>query len=154
MAHTPNSHVIHIEESWLFLNLHQKKKLQDNSWLFPLCVWLLYVCHTHRGNKITGLFVKEPCKTDDILQKRPIIFRSLLIVAPPHDSCMLYLWYDYLVYVPWLLHLHHDYFQTYGQDCFSTYTKKIPRQFVTISFMCMTPVCVSYTEEIKLQVSL
>jgi len=29
---------------------------------------------------------KEPYKRDDILQKRPIISRSLLIVATPYDS--------------------------------------------------------------------
>jgi len=34
--------------------------------------------------KILGLFAKEPCKRDDILQKRPIILRSLLIVATPY----------------------------------------------------------------------
>jgi len=28
-------------------------------------------------------FAKEPCIRDDILQKRPIILRSLLIVATP-----------------------------------------------------------------------
>jgi len=33
--------------------------------------------------KIIGSFAKEPYKTDDILQKRPIILRSLLIVATP-----------------------------------------------------------------------
>jgi len=34
--------------------------------------------------KIMGLFCKEPYKRDDILQKRPIILKSLLIVAAPH----------------------------------------------------------------------
>jgi len=29
---------------------------------------------------------KEPCKRDDILQKRPVILRSLLIVATPYAS--------------------------------------------------------------------
>ena len=29
-------------------------------------------------------FAKEPCKRDDILQKRPMILRSLLIVATPY----------------------------------------------------------------------
>ena len=33
--------------------------------------------------KMIGLFGKEPYKRDDILQKRPIIWRSLLIVATP-----------------------------------------------------------------------
>ena len=30
---------------------------------------------------IIGPFAKEPCKTDDILQKRPVILRSLLMVG-------------------------------------------------------------------------
>ena len=34
--------------------------------------------------KLQVSFAKEPYKRDDILQKRPIILRSLLIVAPPH----------------------------------------------------------------------
>ena len=33
--------------------------------------------------EIIGLFAKEPYKRDDILQKRPMILRSLLIVATP-----------------------------------------------------------------------
>jgi len=31
-----------------------------------------------------SLFAKEPNKRDDILQKRPIVLRSLLIVATPY----------------------------------------------------------------------
>ena len=33
--------------------------------------------------KLQASFAKEPYKTDDILQKRPIILRSLLIEATP-----------------------------------------------------------------------
>jgi len=33
--------------------------------------------------KIVGLFAKDPHKRDDILKKRPVILRSLLIVATP-----------------------------------------------------------------------
>jgi len=33
--------------------------------------------------KLYVSFAKEPCKRDDVLQKRPIILRSLLIVATP-----------------------------------------------------------------------
>jgi len=36
--------------------------------------------------KMIGSFAKEPYKRDDILQKRPIILRSLPIVATPYDS--------------------------------------------------------------------
>jgi len=35
--------------------------------------------------KLWVSFTKEPYKRDDILQKRPIILRSLLIVATPYS---------------------------------------------------------------------
>jgi len=35
--------------------------------------------------KLYVSFAKEPYKRDDILQKRPIILRSLLTVATPED---------------------------------------------------------------------
>ena len=41
------------------------------------------VASTSRLLKTIGLFAKEPYKSDDILQKRPLILRSLLIVATP-----------------------------------------------------------------------
>jgi len=34
--------------------------------------------------KVKVFFAKEPCKRDDILQKRPIILRRLLLVATPY----------------------------------------------------------------------
>jgi len=34
--------------------------------------------------QIIGLFAKDPHKRDDILQKRPMILRSLLIVTTPY----------------------------------------------------------------------
>jgi len=34
--------------------------------------------------KLYVSFAKEPCKRDHILQKRPMILRSLLIVATPY----------------------------------------------------------------------
>ena len=37
--------------------------------------------------KLQVSFAKEPYKRDDILQKRPIILRSLLIVATPQHIC-------------------------------------------------------------------
>jgi len=36
--------------------------------------------------KVRVFCAKEPYKRDDILQKRPIIFRSLLIVATPYNN--------------------------------------------------------------------
>jgi len=41
--------------------------------------WLRFV----GSLKLQVSFAKEPYKRDDILQKRPIILRSLLIVATP-----------------------------------------------------------------------
>ena len=35
--------------------------------------------------KLQVSFAKEPYKRDDILQKRPVILRSLLIVATPYE---------------------------------------------------------------------
>jgi len=35
--------------------------------------------------KFLVCFAKEPYKRDDILQKRPIILRNLLIIATPYD---------------------------------------------------------------------
>ena len=41
------------------------------------------------GNlKLQVSFAKEPYKRDDILHKRPIILRSLLIVATPYRSVL------------------------------------------------------------------
>ena len=40
--------------------------------------------------KIIVSFAKEPYKRDDILQKRPIILRSLLIVATPYQRSLVF----------------------------------------------------------------
>ena len=45
-------------------------------------VYVHFVCMSNRS------FAKEPYQRDDILQKRTIILRSLLIVATPYDSFM------------------------------------------------------------------
>jgi len=37
--------------------------------------------------KLSVSFAKEPCKRDYVLQKRLIIWRSLLIVATPYEIC-------------------------------------------------------------------
>jgi len=42
------------------------------------------VAMIRRLRKIIGPFAKEPFKRDNILNKRPIILRSLLIVATPY----------------------------------------------------------------------
>jgi len=53
--------------------------------------WVLCRAITHMGwlplvgsLKVQVSFAKEPYKRDDILQKRPIILNSLLIVATPY----------------------------------------------------------------------
>jgi len=38
--------------------------------------------------KLLVSFAKEPYQRDDILQKRPVILRSLLIVATPYQICV------------------------------------------------------------------
>jgi len=56
-------------------------------------IYTLYAhTHMHMGwlrlvgsLKLYVTFAKEPYKRDDILQKRPIILRSLLIVATPYQ---------------------------------------------------------------------
>jgi len=40
--------------------------------------------------KLQVSFAKEPYKRDSILQKRPIILRSLLIVATPYRDLYMY----------------------------------------------------------------
>jgi len=75
--------------------------------------------------KLQVSFVKEPYKRDYILQKRPIILRSLLIIATPyHDSCVSvdvaeaeagtidlcamshsYVCHDAFMCVPWCIHM-------------------------------------------------
>jgi len=47
---------------------------------------------SRRLKNIYVTFAKEPYKTDDILQKRPVILRSLLIVATPYHDCCVYIY--------------------------------------------------------------
>jgi len=67
--------------------------------IYPSMGWLRLV----GSLKCWVSFAKEPHKRDDILQKRPIILRSLLIVATPYLSIVLisfhtYLWKSLLTY--------------------------------------------------------
>jgi len=53
-----------------------------------------YICNygvatISRLLQITGSFAKEPYKTDDILQKRPIIFKAPTHRSHPIDICCL-----------------------------------------------------------------
>jgi len=69
--------------------------------LYVTCVRVSYgVALFSRIDTIIRFFAKEPYKTDDILQKRPIILSILLTVATP-----------YLIYVAhptvsWLIHMY------------------------------------------------
>ena len=47
-------------------------------------VWYKIICMTNMYH-LTNMYAKEPYKRDDILQKRPIFLRSLLIVATPYE---------------------------------------------------------------------
>jgi len=49
--------------------------------------WLLVV----GSLKLQVSFAKEPYERDDILQKRPVILRSLLIVATPYSETRSYM---------------------------------------------------------------
>jgi len=63
--------------------------------------------------KLQVSFAKEPYKRDDILQKRPIIWRSLLIVATRSLSMS-------FVYVAWLIRAWYDSFDM-RRDSFIRY---------------------------------
>jgi len=82
MSHTSTSHVSHINESCL---TYQR--------VMPL-ISISHAAHVHEsllGSLILQVsFAKELCKRDYILQKRPIIPRSLLIIA----TVLIHLWHD------------------------------------------------------------
>jgi len=50
--------------------------------------------------KLQVAFAKEPYKTDDIMQKRPIILKSLLIIATPYQ-CVTDICDWWLISYPW-----------------------------------------------------
>jgi len=87
---------------------------------FIFVTWLIHMCdlaHSDMGwlqwagslkSKVS--FAKEPCKRDYILQKRPIIWRSLLVVATP--------------YVTWLIHMYYSHVCVYV--CQLTYPPVLP----------------------------
>ena len=65
------------------------------SW-HDVCLIVIRLCIKQRAKgwlrwvsslKLYISFAKEPCKRDCILQKRPIIWRSPLIVASPYIQC-------------------------------------------------------------------
>ena len=72
-----------------------------------MCVYILNMCvytYTHIGRnslllKLHVSFGKEPYKRDHILQKRPIILRSLLIVFDNCPSINLYVCVYVYIYI-------------------------------------------------------
>jgi len=78
------SHITHIDESCHTCEWGSRLAEQDRLKLtycgkYSTMGWLWLVDPL----KLSVSFAKEPYKTDDILQKRPVISRSLLIVATP-----------------------------------------------------------------------
>ena len=60
---------------------------------FVIVAWRIYMrdmwwLRLFGSLKLLVSFAKVPCKRDYILQKRPMILRSLLIVATPYDSSL------------------------------------------------------------------
>jgi len=110
MSHICMSHVTHMNESchtyaWVMSHIcmshialmnesrHTYKPVMLHySWVMVYTLHFSYTVGTHRGwlrwvasLKSQVSFAKEPYKRDDILQKRPILWSSLLIVATPWD---------------------------------------------------------------------
>jgi len=116
-------------------NEHLAGVLRDMS---HLCVWhysfmcvtgLIHAWYAMGWLRLVGSlklqvsFAKEPYEREYILQKRPIILRSLLIVATPYVAwlqrlpcrCMwnmtrLYVWQDSFIRVTGLIHTWHEWF--------------------------------------------
>ena len=60
--------------------------LQFFKYICNVGLYVYGVATISRLLKTTGLFCKKPCTRDDILQKRHIILRSLLIVVTPYRT--------------------------------------------------------------------
>ena len=87
MTHSYMRHDSFIYETWLIpieTCLIQNEQVSfDMGWLPLVASLKLYVS-----------FAKETCKKDDILQKRPMMLRSLLIVATPYRVIVTISWGD------------------------------------------------------------
>jgi len=78
----------------------------------PLWRWIAWyywygVATISRLLKIVGLFAKEPYKRDNILQKRPMILRSLLFVAIPYLHTPVKFWLTHNTLQHTATHLQH-----------------------------------------------
>ena len=69
------------------IDIERRERIKHDSWNL---IWFTWVDSTMGWLRLVGSlkfqisFAKEPCKRDDILQKKPMILRSLLIVATPY----------------------------------------------------------------------
>ena len=83
--------IVNIAEGWLFTRkMILGERGAMNSLIMFLKSWHCSHLHSHMGwlrlvgsLKTQVSFAKEPYKRDYILQKRPILLRSLLIIATP-----------------------------------------------------------------------
>jgi len=73
---------------WVYVCVCERERESDWMRESLMCMPAIHMCHTGWLRLVGSLkllvsFAKEPYKRDCILQKRPIILRSLLIVATP-----------------------------------------------------------------------
>jgi len=77
---------------------HRKGSGHTSESLEYIRICIFTYIHTYKYTSIytyTYSFAKEPYKRDDILQKRPIVLRSLLIVATPYVWLHAVFWHVY-----------------------------------------------------------
>jgi len=80
--------------TYLYIYLHSYTYI--HVWMCTCISYFYFTRHlVHMGwlrlvgsLKLQVSFAKDPSKRDDVLQKRPIISRSLLIVATSYDVCI------------------------------------------------------------------
>jgi len=92
MSHIWMSHVTHMNEScrtyeWVMLHIWMRHVTHMSESCHTCVPWPIHLAMNMGWLRLVGSlklyvsFAKDPYKRDDILQQRPIIWRSLLIVA-------------------------------------------------------------------------